>query len=67
MVDVRGLGGLEGATAQGESAGRPSGERWAVLHEAHGGTTLGERLQARHPTLLGLEATGGLERLGTSA
>jgi transposase len=30
-------------------------------------TTLVEQLQARHPTLIVLEATGGLERLVTSA
>jgi len=46
---------------------RPSGERWAVPNETSGGTTLVDQLQARHPTLIVLEATGALERLVASA
>jgi transposase len=46
---------------------RPCGERWAVLHDAGGVVTLVERLQALHPTLIVLEATGGLERAATAA
>ena len=46
---------------------RPSGERWAVPHDAVGVVTLVERLQTLHPTLMVLEATGGLERVATAA
>jgi transposase len=46
---------------------RPSGERWAVLNDANGVTTLVDRLQALQPTLIVLEATGGLERAATAA
>jgi hypothetical protein len=46
---------------------RPSGERWAVPTEVSGGTRRVDRLQALHPALMGREATGGLERLVTSA
>jgi len=46
---------------------RPSGERWAVPHDAGGVGTLVEQLQALHPTLIVLEATGGLERAATAA
>jgi transposase len=48
-------------------AWRPAGERWAVPHDAGGVVTRVERLQALHPTLRGLEATGGLERAATAA
>src|SRR5438477_166659 len=46
---------------------RPSGERWAVPNDASGVTTLVDRVQTLHPTLMVLEATGGLERAVTSA
>jgi transposase len=46
---------------------RPSGERWAVPNDAGGVVTLVERLQALRPTLMVLEATGGLERIATAA
>jgi transposase len=46
---------------------RPSGERWAVPHEASGVVTLVDRVQALHPTLIVLEATGGLERAAPAA
>jgi len=46
---------------------RPSGERWAVANDASGVATLVDRVQALHPTLIVLEATGGLERAVTSA
>ena len=59
--------GLAVAKAPRALALRPSGERWAVPNDASGVATLVDRLQVLHPTLLGLEATGGLERLGTSA
>jgi transposase len=59
--------GIDVAKAQWDIAVRPSGERWAVPNDADGVVTLVERLQARHPTLLVLEATGGLERAATAA
>jgi transposase len=46
---------------------RPAGERWAVSNDAGGGGTLVEQLQALPPTLIVLEATGGLERAATAA
>ena len=67
MVDVPCFVGLEVAKAQWDMAWRPSGERWAVPHDAGGVVTLVERLQALHPTLLVLEAPGGLERAATAA
>jgi transposase len=59
--------GMEGATAPLDVAVRPSGERWAVPNDAGGVRTRVERLQARHPALMVLEATGGLERTATAA
>ena len=50
------------AKAQVDMALRPAGERWAVPHEARGIAPLVDRRQALHPTLIVLEATGGLER-----
>jgi transposase len=67
MVDVPCFVGIDVAKAQLDIAVRPSGERWAVLNDANGVTTLVDWLQALHPTLIVLEATGGLERLVTSA
>ena len=45
---------------------RPSGERWTVPNDADGVVTLVERLRPLHPTLMVLEATGGLERVATA-
>ena len=59
--------GLEVAQAQVDMALRPTGERWAVPHDPHGCGTLVARLPAVHPTLMVLEATGGLERTVTAA
>jgi transposase len=59
--------GIEVAKAQLDIALRPSGERWAVANDASGVATLVDRVQTLHPTLIVLEATGGLERAGTSA
>ena len=67
MSDVPCFIGIDVAKAQLDIALRPSGERWAVPNETSGVTTLVEQLQARHPTLIVLEATGGLERLVASA
>jgi transposase len=59
--------GIDVAKAQLDIAIRPSGARWAVPNDASGVPTLVDRLQALQPTLIVLEATGGLERLVTSA
>ena len=59
--------GLDVAKAQLDMALRPSGERWAVPNDASGVATLVDRMQTLHPTLIVLEATGGLERAATSA
>ena len=59
--------GIDVAKAQLDIALRPSGERWAVPNDTNGVTTLVDRMQTLQPTLIGLEATGGLERLVTSA
>src|SRR4029077_6760552 len=67
MVDVPCFVGIDVAKAQLDIAVRPSGERWAVPNDADGVVTLVERLQALHPTLMVLEATGGLERVATAA
>jgi transposase len=67
MVDVPCFVGIDVAKAQLDIAVRPSGERWAVPNDASGVVTLVERLQALHPTLIVLEATGGLERAATAA
>jgi transposase len=67
MVEVPCFGGIDVAKAQLDIAVRPSGERWAVPNDAGGVGTLVEQLRARHPTLIVLEATGGLERTATAA
>ena len=67
MVDVPCCIGIDVAKAQLDIALRPSGERWAVPNDASGVTTLVDQLQALHPILIVLEATGGLERAVTSA
>jgi transposase len=67
MGDVLYFVGIEVAKAQLDIAVRPSGERWTVSNDADGVVTLVERLQRLHPTLLVLEATGGLERIATVA
>jgi len=67
MSDVPCFVGIDVAQAQWDIALRPSGERWAVPNDTSGVTMLVERLQPLHPTLIVLEATGGLERLVTSA
>ena len=67
MSDVPCFVGIDVAKAQLDIALRPSGERWAVPNDASGVATLVEQLQGRHPILLVLAATGGLERAVTSA
>ena len=67
MSDVPCFIGIDVAKAQLDIALRPSGERWAVPNDASGVATLVERVQALHPPLIVLEATGGLERAATAA
>jgi transposase len=67
MSDLPCFVGIAVAKAQLDIALRPSGERWTVPNDANGVTTLVERMQTLQPTLIVLEATGGLERLVTSA
>jgi transposase len=67
MVDVPCFVGIDVAKAQLDIAVRPSGERWAVPNNTDGVATLVEQVQALHPTLIVLEATGGLERAATAA
>src|ERR1700674_215772 len=67
MSDMPCFIGIDVAKAQLDVALRPSGERWAVPNDASGVAPLVDRLQALHPTLIVLEATGGLERMVTSA
>ena len=67
MSDVPCFVGIDVAKAQLDIAIRPSGERWAVPNDASGVTTLVDRVQALQPTLIVLEATGGLERAATAA
>src|SRR2546427_6815069 len=65
--DVPCFVGLEVATAPWDMALRPSGERWAVPNDARGVMPHVDRVPALHPTLMVLEATGGLARAVTSA
>ena len=67
MSDVPCFVGIDVAKAQLDIALRPSGARWAVPNDTSGVAMLVERLQSLHPTLIVLEATGGLERAATSA
>ena len=67
MSDMPCFVGIDVAKVQLDIAVRPSGERWAVPNDADGVVTLVERLQALHPTLIVLEATGGLERVAPAA
>ena len=59
--------GIDVSKAQLEVAVRPSGARWAVSNDGAGITKLVEQLQALRPTLIVLEATGGLEVAGAAA
>jgi transposase len=58
---------MDVAKAPWDMARRPAGERWAVPNDASGIAPLVDRLQALHPTLIVLEATGGLECAVTAA
>jgi transposase len=59
--------GIDVATAQLDIALRPTGERWAVGNDDAGIAALVARLQARQPTLIVLEATGGYQRAVVAA
>src|SRR2546427_5137450 len=67
MSDVPCFVGIDVAKAQLDIAIRPAGERWAVPNDTRGIASLVDRLQALQPTLIVLEATGGLERAATVA
>ena len=67
MSDMPGFVGMDVAKAQLDMALRPSGERWSMPHDPNGVTRLVERMQTLQPALIVLEATGGLERMVTSA
>jgi transposase len=53
--------GIDVSKAQLDVALRPTDDGWPVSHDALGIADLVERLQAVQPTLVVLEATGGLE------
>jgi transposase len=59
--------GIEVAKAQLDVALRPPGERGAVVTDDTSMATLVARLQALHPTLMVLEATGGYQRAVVAA
>ncbi len=53
--------GIDVAKHQLDVAVRPSGDKWSVANAPDAFGALIQRLQALHPTLIVLEATGGLE------
>ena len=53
--------GIDVSKAHLDIAVRPGGAQWQVENQAEGITRLVERLKGLHPTLIVLEATGGLE------
>lgn len=59
--------GIAVATAQRDSARRPTGERWAVANDATRMAARVARLEAVPPTLMVLEATGGSQRAVVAA
>jgi transposase len=59
--------GIDVAKAPLDVALRPPGARWAVVHDDTSMATLVARLQAMHPTLMVLEATGGYQRAVVAA
>jgi transposase len=59
--------GIDVAKAQLDVALRPSAEGWVVTNDEPGIASLVSRLQALQPTLIVLEATGGLEVPVTAA
>lgn len=63
MVETGVFVGIDVAKAQLDVAIRPSGEVWQVANDVPGVAALAKRLQGLGPTLVLLEATGGLEYL----
>ena len=65
VMDERGMSGefvgIDVAKARLDVALCPSGEHWTVEHDEVGIAAVVERLAAQSPTLVILEATGGLE------
>ena len=59
--------GIDVAKAQLDIALRPTGDRWAVPNEEASIASLVAQLQAAHPTLIVLEATGGYQRAVVAA
>lgn len=59
--------GIDVSKAHLDIAVRPSGTQWQVENQAESIAQLVERLQRLHPTLIVLEATGGLEVEVTAA
>jgi transposase len=59
--------GIDVAKAQLDIAVRPSGEQWTMPHDDAGIARLVSQLQGFSPTLIVLEATGGLELPVTAA
>jgi transposase len=67
MREPQVLVGIDVSTARLDVALRPTDDGWHVSHDASGISDLVERRQAVHPTLVVLEATGGLEVPATGA
>ena len=61
MADTRRWGGIDVSKAQLAIALRPTGQGWQVPNADEGMTRLVARLQAGEPTLMVVEATGGME------
>jgi transposase len=59
--------GIDVAKARLDLAVRPSGDQWSTPNDEAGITQVVTRLQALSPTLIVLEATGGLELPVTAA
>jgi transposase len=59
--------GIDVAKAHLDIALRPTGERWTVPNEDASITALVTQLEAVHPTLIVLEATGGFQRAVVAA
>src|SRR5918999_4546445 len=59
--------GIDVANAQLDVALRPTGERWAVANDDTSIAALAVRLQAMHPTLIVLDATGGYQQAVVAA
>jgi transposase len=67
MSDPQGCGGIDVSKAPLDVALRPTDDGWHVHHDASGSAGLVERLRAVQPTLVVLEAPGGLAVPGPGA